>query len=332
MKKESKRAIRHLKDAVKRLAERAESTNAIGARSLGDEISLLVPALETVAQLVPMLKTSELKHPVGDEVPLVEPPAGSQSELERIVDESDLMPAWFLERGAQIQRSVARVVLTKPHAVSSGTFPPGTGWATGFMVSPSLFMTNNHVIGDRDFAKKVRMQFNFQLSPEGLDRPTESFLPMHGDVFHTHVGLDYTLIRMRPSQPSQANTQTVLPGDKWGFVELNEMPTFRPNQHFNIVQHPGGRRKEIALQDNEIDKLFTTVVRYKSDTEPGSSGSPVFDNLWQLVAVHHAGGDFVGGKFINNEGIRIDAIIKDLKEHFAGQQGGQAVLNELGIG
>jgi len=325
MRKEAETAITKLDAAVKRLAERAVGASQRQAQAIGEEISLFVSDLEAVAQTIPALKTSEFEYSIGDEVDLKQIPDSPRADLERIIGENDLIPAWFLERGAQVQRCVARVVLTEPHL----GFPPGTGWATGFMVSPSLFMTNNHVIEDRDFARKVRLQFNFQISPEGMELPTESFLPAHGDVFHTNSALDYTLIRLRPAQ---TGTATVLPGDRWGFVELNPDPVFRAEQHFNIVQHPSGRRKEVALQDNEIDRLFTNVVRYKSDTEPGSSGSPVFDNLWQLVALHHAGGDFSGGQWLNNEGIRIDAIVDDLIDHFGGQTGSEAVLSELGIG
>jgi hypothetical protein len=57
----------------------------------------------------------------------------------------------------------------------------------------------------------------------------------------------------------------------------------------------------------------------------------VFDNLWQIVALHHAGGDKdATGKWLNNEGIRIDAVINDLRDHFS-SAGRQDVLDELGI-
>jgi len=44
------------------------------------------------------------------------------------------------------------------------------------------------------------------------------------------------------------------------------------------------------LQDNEIFGLFTNVVLYHSDRKRSSFGSPVFDNLWRIVALNHAGG------------------------------------------
>ena len=103
------------------------------------------------------------------------------------------------------------------------------------------------------------------------------------------------------------------------------------DQHLNIVQHPRGRRKEVALQDNRITKIFTNVVHYTTDTEPGSSGSPVFSNAWDLIALHHAAGEKQNGQWISNEGIRVDKIVADLRSHFGGSPSGNAVLTELGI-
>jgi endonuclease G len=256
------------------------------------------------------------------------------SVLERIIDESDLLPVYFLEQGARVQRSVARVVLTKPHRIGSHTFPPGTGWATGFLVAPSLFLTNNHVIPHKDFASKIRMQFNYQLGPDGTEQATESYFPAPSEVYRTNPSLDYTLIRLRPNQvvddPFFGN-RMIQPGERWGFIPLNESPTYLEKQHFNVIQHPSGRRKEVALQNNEIEALFQNVVRYTTDTEPGSSGSPVFNNLWELVALHHAGGEQdETGKWVNNQGIRLDKIVEDLRVSFGNGEGEQ-VLEELRI-
>jgi endonuclease G len=274
----------------------------------------------------PFLKTSEFDYPIGDEVPLPDDQDDPESIFERIIDESDFLPAWFLVRGAEIQSAVGRVVLTQP---VSG-LQPGDGWATGFMVAPTLFLTNNHVIPNAPFAEKVRVQFNYQLGPTGIDEITEYFSFDADDVFRTNPALDYTLIRVRGNQGDDVDSSR-LPGEIWGFITLNDSPIYRSKQHFNVVQHPSGRRKEVALQDNEIDRLFSNVVRYKADTEPGSSGSPVFDNLWQIVALHHAGGDRdASGKWLNNEGIRIDAVIDDLRDHFSSIDR-QDVLDELGI-
>lgn len=71
---------------------------------------------------------------------------------------------------------------------------------------------------------------------------------------------------------------------------------------------------------------------YSSDTEEGSSGSPVFNNRWEVVALHHKAvpktdkkGNFVDVNdhqildikdkvYIANEGVRVSRLVKAIKE------------------
>ncbi len=314
-------SLKNLQGVVENLAQHASSVPEV----VRGEIEIITSRLSALQNRPSLLKTKEFQYPKGEQADIPKAGTDTSEVFERIIDERDFLPIWFLEQGVKVQRSVARVVLTKPHR----GLLPGDGWATGFMVSETLFMTNNHVIPDLDFAEKIRMQFNYQRGADGIEQITESFFPVFDDVFRTNPALDYTLIRLRPTQPTNTSEEPIIPGKRWGFIPLNDSPSFREEQHFNIIQHPDGRLKEVTLQDNEIDKLFANVVLYKGDTEPGSSGSPVFDNVWQLVALHNAGGERDDtGKWINNQGIRIDKIVEDLREHYQEQP---EILGELGI-
>jgi hypothetical protein len=80
--------------------------------------------------------------------------------------------------------------------------------------------------------------------------------------------------------------------------------------------------------------IYENAVRYRTDTEPGSSGSPIFDSEWEIIGIHHAGGDRDPQNlsvWLNNKGIRIDKIIADIRESFGREPGGHAILNELGL-
>lgn len=190
-------------------------------------------------------------------------------------------------------------------------------------------MTNNHVVSNLAFFEKFRVQFNYQLDQNGIEETTESFLPDASGIFHTNQALDYSLIRLLPNQElAAADSGSALAGQRWGSIRLNPDPLFTRAQHFNIIQHPNGRLKEVSLQDNEISELRMNAVRYTSDTEPGSSGSPVFNNMWELVALHHAGGARDSDTWLNNQGIRLDRIVADLRNTFANQP---EVLAELRI-
>ena len=313
------RAAAELRDLAKRVA-REDS-------SLGGQIELMSEELAGLAG-PPTRAVTEFNSP-GEPVALPDRQSeiGTGAALERIIGDSNFLPASFLEQGAITQRAVARVVLTAP----AGGLPAGSGWGTGFMVSDDFFITNNHVIPDVAFAQKIRVQFNYQLSMQGIEQATESYFYDTAGVFHTNASLDYTVLKLRKQAPVGITDTTHSAGERWGWIPLQPNVRYFAGQHFNVVQHPAGRRKEIALQDNEISALFQNFVRYTADTEPGSSGSPVFDNLWRLVALHHAGGaqDNSSGRWLNNQGVRVDRIVHDLRQHFAAQID---VLGELGIG
>ncbi len=88
-----------------------------------------------------------------------------------------------------------------------------------------------------------------------------------------------------------------------------------------ILQHPGGHQKRLGFVRNTISDIKDGVVRYLTDTEPGSSGAPVFDTAGRLIALHHAGGRpvEVAGKppVAKNEGIRISRVPARMKANGA---------------
>jgi len=273
--------------------------------------------------------------------------------LERIiaVGGNNLLPVHFLEEGAINQRAVARVAI------------PGVGFGTGFLVSNSLFITNNHVIGSVAEAKNAKYEFNYQQDKDGNNQSVDTYSADPDSVFYTNAALDFTIVRLKSKSIFTYQQPTLQPagpitvsganpfngvgaqiptsvdwfrrffytaGSKWGFLKLLSS-SYAVDQHVNIVQHPRARRKEVSLQDNNIKNIYTNHIRYTSDTEPGSSGSPVFNNAWDLVALHHAAGTYQNGAWVSNQGVRIDKIIANIRANYLGSTSGQKILNELGI-
>ncbi len=324
-------------------------------------------------KVFPLIKTKDLPDPgpeveIGKENRIAFEDLGN---LERIIGRSNLLPASFLEEGAITQKAIARVAFRERY----NGFQVGDGWATGFLVSPSLFLTNNHVIPSKSFAKKLKIQFNYQNDIAGNPLVMDEYTFDPDDVFYTNSALDFTLIRVNKkcyysflnhnlftqNKISNENEYTpnpfdpktnfdftdlididwyrnwrhicTLPGQKWGYIKLRKTVTYTKDQFLNIIQHPKARRKEIAIQENKITNIFSNTIRYTTDTEPGSSGSPVFNNLWDLIAVHHAAGerDTDTNQWLSNQGIKIDKIVKDLSKNYDGTVSGRSILNELGI-
>jgi V8-like Glu-specific endopeptidase len=93
-----------------------------------------------------------------------------------------------------------------------------------------------------------------------------------------------------------------------------------PPPRLYIIGHPRGRDLELSLQDNHLLALNERVLHYRTPTEPGSSGSPVFEpEDWRVVALHHKGNELMAridgtpGTYQANEGISILALQEKMK-------------------
>jgi endonuclease G, mitochondrial len=218
----------------------------------------------------------------------------------------DFVGIAFLQRGCKAARAVARVA-----------FRDGRAQGSGVMVSDRLFLTNNHVIPSAEAAAQFCIEFDYELDP--ADRPLgiSRFAFAPGDLFITDGtdDLDYTLIAVgsRLSGPKE------LSGFGWCALN-NKGDKHALGEVANIVQHPDGRYKEVVLRENRLVNRLDTVLHYVADTEPGSSGSPVFNNEWRMIALHHWGApwrqqtDAKGRRLPSevNEGIRVSAIVSEL--------------------
>lgn len=230
---------------------------------------------------------------IGEEIPWQGP--ADVDPFEKIIGtQSTLVPISYLEVGMLRARSVARIV----NADGSR--------GSGFVTRDNLLITNHHVLGDATAAAGAIVQFNYQQTLTGADAPYEEYHCAPGEGFATSEEDDWTAVRLY----GDANA-------KWGHLELAPANP-QVEDRVNIIQHPGGGPKQLAFFHNVIAYVDTTRVQYLTDTLPGSSGSPVFDRDWRLVALHHSGGALrePGTKrtFFRNEGIHVNAVLDGLIE------------------
>ncbi|HET9379586.1 MAG TPA: serine protease [Streptomyces sp.] len=240
---------------------------------------------------------------------------------ERILGLSKELQAWsFLPRGARVARTVARVSARE----NGRELPVGTG----FLVSPRLLMTNHHVLPDADSARGCVVEFDAQITIDNTPG-VSTRLDLDPDAFFVaDERLDFALVAVRPADGAPP------PGEVFGWNRLGVQPgKLVIGEPVNIIGHPMGRLKEIAVRDNAFQVRLEDFLHYRTDTEPGNSGSPVFNDQWEVVALHHSGvpdKDAQGrtlrkdGKvwqqgdgddaiaWVANEGVRISRILEHL--------------------
>jgi len=207
---------------------------------------------------------------------------------------NDLLPISFLQQGLSAARAVA---LVREDGVPKGS---------GFLTYGGLFVTNHHLLPEPPKQGAITLQFGYHQSETGaiadgllysidperfwLTSPTESF--------------DCTLVALGEA----------LSGSGENPVPLNLSD--RNDKHalgisLNLIHHPGGAPQQVTLRNNTLLARHEQFLHYEADTEGGSSGAPVFNDSWQLVALHH-GSVESNGEWLN-EGIRISALTDWLK-------------------
>lgn len=89
-------------------------------------------------------------------------------------------------------------------------------------------------------------------------------------------------------------------------------------QSVSLIQHPKGNYKEIVLYGNRVQAVYQNFIQYETDAEPGSSGSPLFNDQWQLVGIHHSALiDAEEEEVIGYLGTRICRIVQDLRSQLS---------------
>jgi endonuclease G, mitochondrial len=243
-----------------------------------------------------------------------------------IGDTEDFQRVSFLALGAKRARSVAYV------EVNYGTT---SELGTGFLISNDLFITNNHVIKTVEAARGAQVIFDRELDENGRPRPTSSYAldPDRLAIFSPEDQLDYAVIALGKVQAG-----TVTPNEL-GFCPLSNRPDkHRLGMNCNIVQHPNGLPKMIAIRNNLLTGRTDRTLLYETDTDVGASGSAVFNDDWELVALHHWGQPHTnlnqiprGGPTNVNEGIRISSIYDDLSGRLVSLSGDQQSLLSVAL-
>ena len=260
----------------------------------------------------------------------MEPQSKDPRGWERILGQSNLVSINFLDRGRRAADAVCMIRVPAPEMSWRGT---------GFLVAQRLLMTNHHVLGTLAEASQAEAEFGYEIDVDGVARHPVKFNLAPHEIFFTDPELDITLVSV--NRYSDAD----VPLDRYGRLPLIPLTgKVLDGEEVSIVQHPRGETKQIAIRASQVINLrgkdipgidqdyLDKFIHYSTDTQPGSSGAPVFTDNWQVIAIHHraipdwskmpkgfAPGDPQLGveendiKWLANEGVRVSAIYRKLE-------------------
>jgi V8-like Glu-specific endopeptidase len=249
-----------------------------------------------------------------DDQPVLEPPTGAPDELsspkgagwrgfgaERLVVQGvdTLVGISFLDVGLQRSRSVCRV---------TSTFTGGTSHGTASLIGPDLLLTNHHVLHDWEDGNRpahlVEAWFDYELDAAGATRQMSVVhcdeATIAGDREH-----DWAVVRLAVPAPATA-----------AVLDLTGAQAPSPDDYVFIIQHPDGGPKMVGLSHNLVRHVDEDVLQYWTDTKAGSSGSPVFNDRWQVVGLHHRWVAAPEGEGVayRNQGRRIERVLEGLRD------------------
>lgn len=252
------------------------------------------------------------------------PPPDQLGELkEEIVFADDTVPYEFLRLGWEAGAAVARLVVPPfrdGQRVTQGGQPAPPHIGTGWLVTPQLLMTNHHVVAAR--------------SKDGIDQLGDDDLRLQGANTTAEFDYDVSNVAVSPSQCSElaawsrvldyALLRLAMPSQRRPLPLAPSPLQVEPGTAaaVNIIQHPMGDAKRVGLRNNLVTASTEQDLRYFTDTRKGSSGSPVLDDAWRVVALHR-GSRLVDGVAFQghstayvNVGTHVHVILADLADRF----------------
>jgi len=234
----------------------------------------------------------------------------SDQALEKVLGSEGVVTLQWYQQGLERCRMVAQVRNDLGEALGSGFLMRGRDLVAA-LGDEFVLLTNAHVVSD-DPAVQARTG---ALAPDEAVIGFEALEAAAGRSFRASAllwtsppeALDATLLRLDPPVTGVG-----------AYPVSRTLPLADGRQKAYVIGHPGGRALSLSLQDNVVIDHDERLIHYRTPTEPGSSGSPVFNQQWKLIGLHHAGSldmprlKGVPGTYPANEGIWIQKIIAEL--------------------
>lgn len=199
---------------------------------------------------------------------------------------------------------------------------------TGTLIAADLVMTNRHVVlsrigADGQLTGPATCRFDYKTNGAGFTTPPVNAVASKLLASSPHApedlivgpmatdlnALDYAILKL---DRAIANDPVIAGGEPRGHIDISGPPATALDAGVLVLQHPGGKPMKIDL--GSVVDLGQARFRHTVNTEPGSSGAPVFDAALRMIGIHHAGQSGGPGPSLTyNEAIPLGAILNDAR-------------------
>jgi hypothetical protein len=213
------------------------------------------------------------------------------------------------EKMLSCARGVARVTVLPS---INGRFEAQKETGTGWLIAPGLLLTCWHVI-------EARSVYDPPLELIDLKKQVANMLVTF-DYTAVGRGIEYNVERLAcPTLESQTLDYALLylqdrddyPLSRFHYLHLDTDVPRTAQTELYIIQHPLGRHQQVAGDYFQGESSRKGRILYRTPTEPGTSGAPVFNrNTWRVVALHNGESEYVKYR----EGTLLSHILKDISK------------------
>ncbi len=175
--------------------------------------------------------------------------------------------------------------------------PIGNPIGTGVLITNDLLLTCNHIFS-KSQVQKAWVRFGYKT---GNYQSEKNVLEL--DIITNHSRLDYALLQIKAQTQHQA-------------IFLNESSILDSGQKIRIIHHP--QENPLVISDlGQIMQVGEDYIDHNLKTDRGSSGAPIFNRQWELIAIHQ-GNVGIGRSFEpgSTGGIPIRAIWNQISSYF----------------
>lgn len=267
----------------KSLLENADIDSVfIGKLKLGTQPNIFTPAL--VAEFK-KYKSSNQKKDYHPQIKLLEHLVELADIYGLSEDDLRLFDRLIKQGQENFKALIAR------NAVGRIESPQGTGIGTGVLVAKNSLLTCNHVF-TKTRVNTAWVRFGY----------SEDIFELDLNFIANCLHLDYALIRLQAT-PSLKHIAPV-------------NATLDSRQKIRLIHHPLGKPVEISGL-GEIVQVGEDYIDHNLNTDDGSSGAPIFNACWELIAIHR-GNPGVGRPTTGTmEGKPISAIWNLIANHLS---------------